>query len=116
VRGRLTLRRGDTGTALALHREALRIRQAIGNRWGVALAIEGVAAALAEARPDDAARLFAAALEAFASKSAERLGPDFQPACGEGTAMSEADACSLALGDPWPVPSNSGVDPVPPCS
>ena len=60
--GQMVFRGGDYQRALALFQESLVLRRTLGSREGVARSLVGLASvALAQARPEHAARLFGAA-------------------------------------------------------
>jgi predicted ATPase len=59
--GRVAFAEGDSPAARALYCESLPVHHALGNQWGMALALEGLVWATAEAEPAAAVRLAGAA-------------------------------------------------------
>jgi predicted ATPase/transcriptional regulator with XRE-family HTH domain len=114
--GKVAMLEGDRSSAGSLFRESLQVHAAVGNRWGVALALEGVAALAAIAQPEQALRL-AGAAAALRAAIGRRLPPVEQPLVAgwlapartalseaavarmwaEGEALSEAQAVAAAL-------------------
>jgi hypothetical protein len=58
--GKIVLAAGEPVAAATLLRESLEIHVKAGNRWGIALALEGVASLVAATNPHEALRLAAA--------------------------------------------------------
>jgi len=114
--GKVALCMGEPGVAGAHFAECLATHRDVGNPWGIALALEGVAGLVAESQPERALRL-AAAAEALRLAIGRPLPPAEQPlvagwlapaqsavsadnarrARAEGEALSQAQAVAEAL-------------------
>jgi predicted ATPase/transcriptional regulator with XRE-family HTH domain len=114
--GKIALAAHESGPAAALFEDSLKMHQAVGNRWGIALALEGVAGLAAAIQPEQALRL-AAAAAAVRAAIGRPLPPAEQPlldgwlaparqvlsaeraerARADGRQLSEARAVAIAL-------------------
>ncbi|GAB3980324.1 LuxR family transcriptional regulator [Actinoallomurus acanthiterrae] len=121
VTGIATLWCGDTARAGRLLREALGLKHAQGDRWGITRCMEALAWTLAPSRPEDSARLLGAADRLWRSigsppdqfqvlRDARRrwrahledvLGPRrFEDVCHEGAELPVDEVVAYALDEP----------------
>lgn len=115
---RVAIARDDVEEACSLVMEGLEMEVAIGDAWGVALALDVVAlAAEKRNRHDDAARLVAGTeahrerlamalpgpapfeREQFVARLKQELGKRYTAVCSEGRALSTPELVSLALAE-----------------
>ena len=114
--GKIAVAMRDVETAAACFRQSLQVHGAVGNSWGTALALEGVAGLEATAQPEYALRLAGAAsavrkvigrplppaeqplLAAWLAPARQAVSPEnAKRAWVEGEALSEAQAVEAAL-------------------
>ena len=76
--GQIAMRAGEPATAASLFGDSLALHVEVGNRWGVALALERVAGLAAPAQPEQALRL-AAAAAALRAAMGRPLSPVEEP-------------------------------------
>ena len=85
---------GETASALALHRDSLAIRHELGDRWGIAMSLEGLASVVsASEAPEIAARIWGAA-ESLRKEIGTPLPPSERPRFDQMVAATRA-----AMGD-----------------
>jgi predicted ATPase/transcriptional regulator with XRE-family HTH domain len=114
--GKIALVAQESGTAAAHFQDSLKVHRAVGNRWGIALALEGVAGLAAATQPEQALRLAAAAsavrvaigrplppaeqplLDGWLAPARQALSAEHaERAWADGWQLSEAQALATAL-------------------
>ena len=98
--GKVTYEQGDYLVALALHREGLAIMRELGDRWGMAWTLEGLAVAFARAQSSWAACIWGQA-ERLREEIGAPLPPSEQPRYNRYVALACAAIGDSAFDSAW---------------